>query len=159
MTISRREKIMQIWQAKFAAMREGVDGYETTWDYVLREPLTPDDYETIQGNTLSILDTDESVVVYETQHIRKAILVTVQIFIVADRDDPKSTELNRAIADVQRMFYSDIYTTDIDTKQYSLRLDELGSTKNIDFVGDFLLEAEITLEITYRHSTVDPRVC
>lgn len=159
MAISIREKIMQIWKTKLENMSTD-DGYETEWAYVLREPITANDYQTLwQSNAVSILDTDEVALTVETGQRRKELLVTVQIFIVVDQDADKSSELNRAIADVQDLFYSDIHTTDIDGKQYTADITELGNTKNIEFVNDFWLEAEITLAIQYTHSTDSVKVC
>ncbi|AHC30444.1 hypothetical protein CC53_gp027 [Rhizobium phage vB_RleS_L338C] len=52
-----RERIMQHLKARYEAQRKGVNGFNITWDYVLRRQPTKS--EGREGNVLELIDVGE----------------------------------------------------------------------------------------------------
>lgn len=148
MALSRREQIMLHLVDRFKGLRRNVDNYTTTWNVVVRRPMT--NTETQLGDAMGIFDVSERKE-FRIGHVDAFLTVNLEFFHkVRDGDEP-STELNRMLLDVQRACRSDINCG-------GLTINILEMTNELDIEGptDRLVAGVVEIEIHYRHALNDP---
>jgi hypothetical protein len=147
--ISRREQIMRYLVALFADMRASIDGYTTTWETVVRRPLS--DTEAKLGNGLGVYDVSEEKVP-EIGRYRSHLTVRIEFFYLIRHGDEPSTELNRMLVDIQRAMRAD-HTCG------GLAYNVLETENELDINGpaDRLVAGIIEYRVEYKHLLDDPR--
>jgi hypothetical protein len=148
--VSRRESILQHVADRFRAMREGQDDYTTTWNAVVRRPLTK--AEVSLGNAIGMYDTEEEKV-SEIGRYRSTLTVVIEFFHTLKHGEEPSTELNRMLADVQRAMRVDVTCGGL-----SYNVVETKNELDIDGPADRLVAGIVEFQISYKHTLDDPRL-
>lgn len=147
---SKRERIMQHLQDRFTAMQVGVNGYSTTWNAVVRRPLTKQ--ETAIGDAVALFDVDEEKTP-EIGFYRCSLRIQVEFFCTMLTGDDPSTELNRMLLDVQRCM-----RTDVTCGGLGFNILELRNELDVDGPADRLVAGVVEFQVQYRHMLDDPRL-
>lgn len=147
--LSKREQIMEHLVNRFGDIREGEDGYTTTWNVVARRPMTK--AELNLGDALGLFDVEETktarIGFYDCD-----LKVVCEFFHVLKLGDEPSTELNRMLCDIQRGMRSDIGCGGL-----TINIVENSSELDIDGPADRLVAGVVEFQIAYRHALDDPR--
>lgn len=147
--LSKRELIMQHLAERFAALREGVDGYTTTWNAVTRRPMG--DQEVSMGNALGLFDVEEEknpAINWYHCNLR----VVAEFYYVLQLGDEPSTELNRMLVDIQRAIRVDVTCGGL-----AFNIVELRNELDVDGPADRLVAGVVEFQVQYRHLLDDPR--
>ena len=146
---SIREKIMAHLEDRFRDVREGEDGYATTWNVVVRRPMTKT--EVGLGKAIGLYDTEEQ----KTPQIGYMICtltVICEFFYAMKIGDDAATELGVMLTDIQRTRRSDVTCGGI-----SINIVEVRNELDIDGPADRLVAGACEFQVQYRHSLDDPR--
>lgn len=149
-TQSKRELIMQNLVSRFSAMRVGDNGFSTTWNAVVRRPLTKQ--ETALGDAVAIFDVDEDKT-SEIGFYRCSLRVQIEFFCTMLTGDEPSTQLNRMLLDVQRCMRSDVTCGGL-----AFNILELRNELDVDGPADRLVAGVVEFQVQYRHTLDDPRL-
>lgn len=145
---SIRDNIMEHLKDRFETVRAGTNRYTTTWNMVLRAPLTKQ--SKIIGDSVSILDLtekkDESI-----GQMTCRLRVAIEFVYVMKIGDEPLTELNRILVDIQRLMRSDIQAGGL-----CLNIVESSSELDLDGPEDRLVGGIVFWEVLYKHATQDP---
>lgn len=149
MATTIREQIMAHLKSRYESVAAGVNGYNITWNKVLRR--SPTKHEAREGNhTVVILDVGEKVksgVGFDYVTLRVLIEFHVPIF---ENDEP-STVLNEALGDVVRLAMSDIQCGGL-----TLNVEDDGNELDIDGAEDKVGSGVVALNVQYRRRSNDP---
>lgn len=147
--LSKREQIMAHLERRLTSVREGVSGYTSTWNTVVRRPLTKQ--EVAIGDAIALFDTDEEKTA-EIGFYRCFLTVMVEFFYTLKAGDNPSTELNRLLLDIQRIMRSDVTCGGL-----SFNILEVRNELDIDGPADRLVAGVVEFQVQYRHLLDDPR--
>jgi hypothetical protein len=146
---SLREQIMEHLVRRFEDIREGRDGFKTTWNVVVRRPMTKT--EVGMGRALGLYDTDE-VKTPQIGHMMCTMSVVCEFFYAMNLGDEPSTELNTMLTDIQRTMRLDVNCSGL-----SINIVEVRNELDIDGPADRLVAGVCEFQVQYRHSLDDPR--
>ncbi|QIG76087.1 hypothetical protein EVC24_066 [Rhizobium phage RHph_I4] len=143
-----RERIMQHLKARYEARRKGVDGFNITWDYVLRRQ--PQKSEAREGNVLELIDVGEKKkpgIGYDMCFLR----IVAEFHIKMMEGDEPSSVLNMALGDVVRTAGLDIQCGNL-----ALNIEDEGNELDIDGANDNVVSGVVVFIVTYRCKSNDP---
>lgn len=150
MALTVRERIMQHLVERYKSIRKGVDGFNVTWDYVVRRQ--PTKAEARDGNILELIDVGEKKnpgVGYDMVKLRIVAEFHIQMM---EGDEPSSI-LNEALGDVVRAA-----GLDIQCGKLALNLEDEGNELDIDGAVDNVVSGVVVFIVTYRCKSNDPTV-
>lgn len=147
--LSKRERIMRHLVERFEGLVEGEDEYTATWNTVTRAPVARS--QMAQGNALGLYDVSERKDP-DVGFMRCTLNVSIEFYLVLGLGDDPSTELNRALADLQRAMRSD-------PQMGGLAFNALETRNEFDVDGpdDSIVAGFVEFAVTYRHKVDDPR--
>jgi len=150
---SVREQIMQALVAAFTAVQVGEppeDPFDQQFERVTRADL---------GNTnprqdlvIGIYAGPESKDRNVSQQRLAVMRVTLQVRARVPNDVEPETAAHRAMATAQRVLYRNNQLGGL-----AVKMDDVESDIDVDSAGDKVVDAVISVEVTYRHATRDPR--
>jgi hypothetical protein len=147
---SLREQIMQHLVQRFVDVRANDDGYTTTWNVVVRRPMTKT--EIGMGNAIGLYDTEEEKSAL-IGYYNSLLTVSVEFYYNSAIGDEPSQELNRMLMDVQRCMRSDPTCAGL-----TFNIVEVRNELDIDGPSDRLVAGMAEFQVSYRHRLDDPRV-
>lgn len=147
--LSKRERIMRHLVERFEGLVEGEDEYTATWNTVTRAPVARS--QMAQGNALGLYGVSEHKDP-DVGFMRCTLNVSIEFYLVLGLGDDPSTELNRALADLQRAMRSD-------PQMGGLAFNALETRNEFDVDGpdDSIVAGFVEFAVTYRHKVDDPR--
>lgn len=148
-TTSIRENLLEQVKIRFAEMATGVGEYSTTWNKVARTPIDKPSKEL--GNALCVLEGRE-VKTKQIGYYVCNLTVALEFHLKLSLGDVPSTELNRALVDVERMMMSDLNMGGI-----AVNVEQVQADTDIEGAGDKTVSGAAVFVIQYRHKLTDPR--
>lgn len=154
MALTIRERILQEWASRLAAMDTG--SYSIQWTNVVRTPL--DRVDKIFDNVVSLFDISEQYTGQIRVGVDEPILtVLVEFWIKSALGVDISSRLNEVLGDLKTLFKSDPYTQETGTGvSLSLNIEIARIDFDIDGPRDDLVGGYLELRILYRHKPTDP---